>query len=125
MTETQRNEIQRLRQTGMAYAAIAKMLNLPANTVKSFFRRQKTDTTGAVCEQCKKPIDTLQHPNRRFCSDSCRTKWWNRHQKQEAPFIGICKHCQKEFRMRRRADQVYCSHACYIADRFPKGYAHE
>ena len=124
MTDTQRNEIQRLKQAGMACAAIAEMMDLPISTVKSFFRRQNSVTTGSACKQCKKPIDTLHHPDRRFCSDSCRTKWWNNHQKQAAPFIGVCKHCQGKFHMRRRADKVYCSHACYIADRCAKGDAH-
>ena len=36
MTDTQRNEIQRLRLAGLGYVKIAQTLTLPVNTVKSF-----------------------------------------------------------------------------------------
>ena len=39
MTDTQRNEIKRLRQDGMGYVKIAQILDMSENTVKAYCRR--------------------------------------------------------------------------------------
>lgn len=92
-----RNEIQRLRQEGYGYVRIAQMLGLSENSVKSFCRRHPLPTddshkqTVSTCPQCGTKVDS----RRRFCSDACRTTWWNAHRehpngKGQTRFI--CQH---------------------------------
>jgi len=68
----------------------------------------------------EKPIDQPAGcKGKKFCSDACRIRWWNHHtnlMKANA----VCTHCGKSFH--GRAGRKYCSHACYIAERF--GEAH-
>lgn len=56
------------------------------NTVKSYCQRNQlggrksTDSNKHFCKQCG--IEVKQTPHRKlkkFCSDKCRMKWWNRH----------------------------------------------
>ena len=95
-----------------------------AAPVKSFCRRHSlaARTDGAVCEYCGKPI--AQNPGRkrkRFCSDSCRNKWWNAHLelvKRKAVYTYTCPTCGKKFTVYGNSHRKFCSHACYIAYRF-------
>ena len=92
MTDTQRNEIQYLRQAGLGYVKIAQTLTLPVNTVKSFCQRNPvhdisnvSEPTRNICPQCggQLPISVGRKP-RRFCSDHCRAHYWTEHQSQIA-----------------------------------------
>lgn len=75
--------------------------------------------SGAVCEQCGKPIE--QNPGRkrkRFCCDACRNKWWNAHLelvKRKAVYTYTCPACGKKFTVYGNSHRKFCSHACYIA----------
>ncbi len=114
MTEYNRTQISQLRQSGLGYGMIAKKLCISVNTVKAFCRRNSIKEH--ICPMCGKPV--TQNPGRRekkFCSDECRRKWWNSHtglMKENA----VCAHCGKPFHGRQ--GRKYCSHACYIAERF-------
>ena len=82
MTDEQKQQIIALRRDGVGYGRIAARLQISINTVKSFCRRHSlaAKKAASVCEQCGGPIE--QNPGRkrkRFCSDSCRNKWWNAH----------------------------------------------
>lgn len=133
MTDEQRNQIREYRANGMGYSKIAQALGLSENTVKSFCRRKGlggvvaftpnvtlTDTN--VCECCG--AEVIQNPGRklkRFCSDRCRNKWWNEHLDQvdrRANYEYVCPHCNKPFTVYGNSKRKYCSHSCYIADRF-------
>ena len=65
-----------------------------------------------------------QDPKRKkkkFCSDACRMSWWNKNLdkvNRKAVYEFICPHCQQPFTAYGNAGRKYCSHACYIADRF-------
>ena len=118
MTETEKRDIAEMRAKGASYTKIAKTLHLPEGTVKSYCTRNKLSTkdTQHSCLQCGAAIQA-SHVKRekKFCSDACRMKWWNRHtelMKDNA----VCAHCGKSFH--GRAGRKYCSHACYIAERF-------
>ena len=86
MTDEQRQQIINLRAAGNGYKKISHILGLSENTVKSFCQRRKVggvviqpDAGIAVCKNCGKPV--RQNPGRKqkkFCSDHCRMKWWNR-----------------------------------------------
>ena len=127
MTDAQREKIIGLRTNGLGCKKIAQEMGLSENTVKSFCRRmtaakpEATKMGDSVCECCGKPVEQiLGRKKRRFCSDSCRTKWWNKHthlMKANA----VCAHCGKPFHGRK--DRKYCSHACYMADRFGDRHA--
>ena len=120
MTDNQKTQIQRLRQEGYGYVKIAQELNLPKNTIKSFCRRNPVEVieTKNICKQCGKPIE--QNPKRRekkFCSISCRIKWWNCHQSElRHRKLSTCVHCGKSFY--GKPGRKYCNHECYIAERF-------
>lgn len=135
MTGEQKKQITRFREEGYGYGRIASILGLPGNTVKSFCRRngligrrgseQAVVGEGHICKQCGIPI--RQNPGRKekkFCSDKCRNKWWNSHLDQverKANYEFVCACCKKPFTAYGNADRKYCSHACYVADRFGGG----
>jgi hypothetical protein len=75
-----------------------------------------------LCLSCGAPL--VQLPGRRqkkFCSDTCRTRWWNRN-KYKIPRKTIhtfrCGSCGGEFLAYGTTKRKYCSHQCYITGRF-------
>jgi len=125
MTNKQKATIDRMVQQGESSTAIADVMGLSKSAVKSYLYRSTEKEGRAFCVQCGKTMDTYKRPSRRFCSDDCRTRWWNQHQQKTLPFTGICAYCHHEFRLRRLGEKKYCSHACYIADRFRSGEHHD
>lgn len=125
MTNEQRARIITMRQGGIGYIKIAQELGLSENTVKSYCRRQKSVVTTKEettrCAECGNLIDVSKRSNRRFCSDTCRMKWWNKHPKADMPYTAICVCCGKKIHMRRKGERKYCSHHCYIAARYKDG----
>lgn len=132
MTDTEKIRIEEMRRDGMGYSRIAKALGLSDNTVKSFCRRNnltgiievpqpKTDGV-RFCRCCGKEIpQVVGRKEKKFCSDSCRTKWWNSHLdqvKRKAVYKFSCVYCKKSFTAYGNANRKYCSHKCYLADRF-------
>lgn len=135
MTEQQKIQTIRLRGEGFGYTRIASMLGLSDNTVKSFCRRQGlTGNTGFkqkgaiqehFCLQCG--LLVRQNPGRKekkFCSDKCRNQYWNSHLdqvKRKAIYNYECAFCHKSFTAYGNANRKYCSHECYVEDRFGGG----
>jgi len=136
MTKEQKIQIINLRKEGYGYVKIAQTLEIPQNTVKSFFRRSRAagkpepvhimphpSVDGKhFCLCCGKEVEQNQgRKEKKFCSDRCRNKWWNSHLDQvdrKANYEFICPHCKKHFTAYGNANRKYCSHECYIADRF-------
>ena len=137
MTENQRIQIVKLRDSGLGYGMIASQLGVSVNTVKSFCKRNKyngryfnqtvTLLTGesTSCENCGSTIIQIsKRKKKRFCSDKCRNLWWNAHLdqvKRKAIYDFVCPHCNKHFHVYGDKSRKYCSHDCYIADRFGGG----
>lgn len=137
MTDHQKAQIIKLRAAGNGYGKIARTLGISLNTVKSFCRRNDISRnsfsepsatfTGETtyCENCGRPIRQIEkQKKKRFCCDKCRNAWWNSHLdqvKRKAVYYFKCPHCGKEFRVYGDKRRKYCSHACYIADRFKAG----
>ena len=75
-----------------------------------------------ACKQCGKLIKIIpKRKPRKFCSDTCRTAWWNSHPgcvDRKAVYEYICAHCGKPFTAYGNKERKYCSHGCYISDRF-------
>ena len=133
MTNEQKNQIIELRQAGYGYTTIATSLGLTKNQVSAFCRRnQLTGTKAAVhieklpdpncCRNCGKQLtQTLGRKPVKFCSDACRTHWWNSHLdkvNRKAFYSFTCAHCGRPFTAYGNDHRKYCSHDCYIADRF-------
>lgn len=127
MTDQQKDQIQTMRRQGLSYVKIGQALGISDNTVRSFCRRNKLGDpikNTIPCQYCGKPIKIIpkQKP-RKFCSDRCRTAWWNGHREainRRAFYNFICAHCGREFTAYGNDHRKYCSHQCYIADRFGK-----
>lgn len=133
MTDKQKNEIIALRKEGLGYMRISKKLNMSINTVKSYCQRHHLAkpeqiakavpievTTEHFCPQCG--VKVKQNEKRKlkkFCSDKCRMTWWNSHRDMinysESAQI-VCANCHKTFYAYK--GRKYCSHSCYIQDRF-------
>lgn len=133
MTDKQKEQISQLRMSGYGYTRISQMMGISVNTIKSYCRRHCSEKPVVavpitvegekhVCLNCGK--DVQQNPGRKekkFCSDHCRNIWWNAHLdqvKRKANYEYICPHCKKKFVVYGNAHRKYCSHACYIEDRF-------
>ncbi len=137
MNDTQRQQIKELRDKGYGYGRIAQVLDLNENTIKTYCRRHglsgqasnpvPINGKGDHCLFCGDVI--IQHTGRKkkkFCSDKCRMKWWNSHLDQvqrKANYHFVCPVCHKEFTVYGNANRKYCSHACYLQDRFGGGEA--
>lgn len=141
MTNEQKTVVESLRSQGLGYKRIAAQTGISANTVKSYLRKNApvaveqeapvispesavviSSDIQPVCRQCGKPV--AQNPGRKekkFCSDTCRTRWWNNHLdlvKRKAIYHFTCPTCGRDFSAYGNAHRKYCSHSCYIEDRF-------
>ena len=139
MTNEQKAVVESLHSQGLGYKRIATQTGISVNTVKSHLRKLSPGETApanviqqeapsvslvenAVCRQCGKPVK--QNPGRKekkFCSDTCRTCWWNDHLdlvKRKAVYHFVCPTCGRAFTAYGNAHRKYCSHSCYIEDRF-------
>ncbi len=136
MTDTQKAKIKELRLAGYGYKRVAQALSLSVDTVKSYCRKNNLGGVMAepplsslngktYCRQCGKEL--LQKPNQKallFCSSECRQTWWNAHPEminRKAFYSYRCPQCGKAFTAYGNAHRKYCSHPCYIQDRFGGG----
>jgi endogenous inhibitor of DNA gyrase (YacG/DUF329 family) len=131
MSRLQRNEIPGMRREKMSYAQIASALDLSVNTVKSYCQRNglggvaATEAESGVCAHCGKPVcQTVGRKKKRFCSDGCRMAWWKEHPERlnrKAVYRLVCAGCGKSFESYGNKGRKYCSHGCYVKDRFGGG----
>ena len=138
MTEFEKQQIYSLRLKGVGYKAIAAVLGLSRDNVRSFCKRNGLDGDSKVvhlnveeqkkrhilCSCCGMPIKQKARGRlRRFCSDECRRKWWNenpqaRNKNEIAIYKYTCPQCGREFSCYGNKKRKYCSHDCYIKARF-------
>ena len=127
MTNEEKIKVQELRAAGLGYVAISKQLSISVNTVSSYCRSHLSITTPCVpitttCVNCGKLIEQKPKLNpRRFCCDTCRNKWWGSHKeliKHSVLYEYVCPYCGKDFQTHDKRPRKYCSHQCYIKDRF-------
>lgn len=121
MTNDQKTQMEYYRKKGHGYKQIAKLTGISVNTVKSYFRRNALNENESVCEQCGREIVQQKGRKRkRFCSDSCRNKWWNSHLdlvKRKANYEYLCAFCKKPFTAYGNAKRKYCCFECYSNSR--------
>ena len=133
ITNSQKERISHMRLEGESYAGIAVALGLSRNTVKSFCLRNlhsepheviAVQVRSGICDRCGKGFVLYPgHRQRRFCSDRCRMTWWNAHRdllRSKAKVELTCTCCGEHFMGYERQRRKYCSHGCYIADRYRK-----
>lgn len=138
MTPIQATQIRELRMRGTGYKAIATITGLTRDIVRNYCKAHGLDglcsdltvnmkermAKGKVCWYCGREL--LQpHTGRRkkFCSDACRRAWWKIHpeasrQSEEALYHMTCAYCGTPFVSYGNRHRKYCSHECYIRDRF-------
>lgn len=138
MNVGQKEKIRELRLKGVGYKGIANLLGISRDSVRGFCKRNNLEGSSCVvalnfeekkkknllCGCCEKTIKQKAKGRiRRFCSDACRRKWWNENQdgrnKNEAAIYKYkCLYCNKRFVAYGNKKRKYCSHECYIKDRF-------
>ena len=129
MTEQEKSKIRSLRTEGYGYKKIALAVGISVNTVKSFCRNNELtgNSSSGVCLACGKPLVQMpKRKQRKFCSSECREKWWNKNRDKGNKPTGEtvrCIHCGKAFSAYEREHRKYCSHTCYVAERFQGGDA--
>lgn len=123
LNESQKDKILKLKSSGRSYKEIASALSISESTIKSFFRRQKLKSKEVytVCKNCGAELEK-RCGSKKFCSDLCRYKWWRKNveNNRKCLKINVCKNCGKKFKSYDNKDRKYCSHECYINDRFKK-----
>lgn len=138
MTNSQVQQIRELRVRGVGYKAIASIVGLTRDIVRNYCKAHNldglaTDLSINIKERIEKQEACLccgkelkQPPTgrkRKFCSDDCRREWWQRHpdsikRNEEAIFEFTCAYCGQEFTVYAQKSRKYCSHVCYIRDRY-------
>lgn len=133
MTDLQKEQIVTLRGQGYGYKKIGHLMGMSVNTVKTFCKRNALGcavtnqpcNTEKVCKCCGAVlVQTPRRKRRVICSDACRTKWWNAHPElvtHRSERQVICGNCGQTFSVTKNSTRKYCSHNCYIADRFHGG----
>ena len=137
MTNEQKAVIRRLRQQNNSYVSIANTLGVSVSAVKGYCQRngltglraaaESTPDDPSVCLGCGKPITQREGIKRvKFCCPSCRQAWWNAHPEKvnrKAIYSFTCACCGRPFTAYGNRSRKYCSHECYITDRFKGGEA--
>ncbi len=134
MTIHQERDIIRLHDEGKTSKEIAAITGVKSATVRSFLSRKKNGIHMAVksddrvyCENCHKVIPEKRYKrHRRFCSDLCRSKWWNANRdklRNADVHTKECCICGKTFFSYTPAK--YCSRACYFTARKETEMHHE
>ena len=143
MNNIEREQIIALRAFGQSYARIADALNLSVNSIKSFCRRNalsgsagssvkpikaEAPLEATACEQCGCPVrQTPGRKHKRFCSDACRTAWWNAHRTQvcrKTMHTFCCARCGMQFSRYGVTRHSFCSWSCASAAR-RKEFTHD
>ena len=134
MTNEQKMQICRMRQKNQSYVSIASALGVTVSMVKGYCHRNGLEGMRAgrhtssdadevvICPECGKEIIQRNGIKKlRFCSSACRQAWWNRHPEKvnrKAVYTFVCRYCGQSFSAYGNAYRKYCSHACYIANRY-------
>lgn len=140
MTELQKKQILNMRNNGYGYKSIATAVGLSRDIVRNFCKQKdmagfgvasamntnEKIGNGKICANC---YETIKQPTKgrrkKFCSEKCRREWWKQHseeinKKETAQYHLKCAYCDKDFISYGNKNRKYCSHYCYIHDRFWK-----
>ena len=88
------------------------------NPMEIFYTEADTTHTRP---QCGKPVAQKEgRKEKKFCSDKCRTSWWNSHQSEinrKAYYTLVCQYCGKEFKSNGNQRRKFCCRECYANHR--------
>lgn len=124
MTCEDKRQIDKLSSQGYGCTAISNMLGISINTVKSYFRRNKSkeekikirNAAKGGCEFCGKIlVHTEGKKKKRFCCDKCRFTWWNRNRDKihhKILFEISCCYCGASIKSADK-NRKFCSQNCY------------
>lgn len=138
MTEEQKLQIRKLRQQGLGYQAIGKMVNLSRDSVRSYCKNhglqgvrlavemntKERIKNGEACAYCAGPIKKAKTGRpARFCCEACRRSYWKAHRdegkkSEKATYTMECKYCHQIFESYGNKNRKYCCHAHYVLDRY-------
>ena len=125
---------------GLGYKSIAIVVGTSRDNVRYYCRTHGLDGKAddvkrrfaehrknpEVCKQCGQRIVRTRHSGKKiFCCDECRRMWWKEHQEKsvrskDAFYNFQCACCGNYFTAYGNKHRKYCSHDCYILDRFWK-----
>lgn len=128
MLTEEKEKIKRLKQQGFGYMKIANLLGISVNTIKSFCKRRKLECSSVNFSMSKKKGYCLMcgqeltgRKDKMFCSRKCRYLWHKEPLTQgihKGNYECACKYCGKKFFSYGDKKRKYCSHECYVNDRF-------
>ena len=121
MRPQDKKALDNLRLEGIKPGDIALRLHISPNTVRSYIRRHP-EVNGAIrCKVCGKlTVQAMVGRTKQFCSDECRTRWWNSHQdsiNKTAYYALTCQQCGKEFNSYGNKNRKFCCRECYVESR--------
>lgn len=140
MTGEQKKQIERMRKKGLKYSEIASDLGILENTIKSHCRRnglagkkepkkQILKEKNTHCKLCGEPLKQgARGKPKKFCCEKCRRGWWkeNDNKYERKAFYRLeCQECGTKFESYGNKERKFCSHACYIKNRFERGEGHD
>lgn len=132
LTEQDKYLLEKMRRSGITYSEISARIGIKESSVRTYCSRHGlTDeallskanrSPEGFCPNCGLPIlQVVKQKPKRFCSDQCRYAWWSKNRicmKRSAFYTLRCHHCGKEFVSYGNNKRKYCSHECYIEERF-------
>ena len=138
MTGEQAHLIRELRIKGEGYRSIASHVGLSRDIVRNYCKGHGLDGYGSAlalsmreqiqlgkaCLWCGKELEQpVTGRRKKFCSEKCRREWWKAHpekinRKETAFYEKECVYCGKHFKAYGNKERRYCSHGCYVRDRF-------
>ncbi len=113
-----KEQLLKMKEHGFSYRRISFLLNIPLSNVKStVLRARKAPVKKIYCKTCGKYVKQPKgKKEKNFCSDKCRTKWWNAHKdliKHSNPVYKKCPICGKVFITYKSQNKIYCCRECY------------
>ena len=138
MTEEQKRQIVKMRKDGDGYKTIATAVGLSRDAVRTFCKKRHMAGFGEAFvlndkekadeyKRCLNCYGYIRQPkkgrHKKFCSEKCRREWWKTHpeeinKKETAIYKLKCAHCDGDFISYGNKYRKYCSHNCYIHQRF-------
>lgn len=138
MTDAQASQIVELRMKGVGYKSIGTVVGLSRDIVRNYCKSHNLTgyasaltknikmkmESGDACLYCGGDVVKSKTGRpKKFCSDKCRREWWKAHPEEinrgkDACYELICNRCHKKFISYGNKNRKYCSHECYIKQRF-------
>lgn len=122
MTKQQKEIVKQLRSEGKGYGKISEIVKLSKSTISSYCKTLEKEAS--FCLTCSAKLkQTGGHRQKKYCSDSCRSKYWKLHKseiKRNPNHIVKCSFCHKEFLTFKSLKRKYCSWDCFLKSKVRK-----